>query len=204
MIDVIAYIDGFNLYNGLKSKYRRRYLWLDLEALCAKLLVDGQQLKAVKYFTAPVRRQPQALRRQQKFWSALDIHSNCLSIERGRFQEKTMTCRSCGSQWITHEEKETDVAIAVALVEDSVNRAFDTAMIVSADSDLCPAIRAVRRLHPAAKIVAAFPPARRSDDLRNEADASFTIAERKLAQSLLPTVVHGPDGKPFPRPVKWQ
>jgi uncharacterized LabA/DUF88 family protein len=156
------------------------------------------------YFTAPVRRQPQALRRQQKFRSALDIHCNCVSIERGRFQEKTMTCRNCSSRWITHEEKETDVAIAVALVEDAVNRAFDTAMIVSADSDLCPAIRAVRRIHPAAKIVAAFPPARRSDDLRNESDASFTIAERKLSQSLLPKVVHGPNGKQFPRPAKWQ
>jgi hypothetical protein len=29
LTDVIAYIDGFNLYNGLKSKYRHRYLWLD-------------------------------------------------------------------------------------------------------------------------------------------------------------------------------
>jgi hypothetical protein len=50
--DVIAYIDGFNLYNGLKSKYRHRYLWLDLEALCTKLLVKDQELRAVKYFTA--------------------------------------------------------------------------------------------------------------------------------------------------------
>jgi len=74
MTDVIAYIDGFNLYNGLKASYQRRFLWLDLEALCTKLLVDDQHLRAVKYFTAPVRRQPQALRRQQKFWSALDIH----------------------------------------------------------------------------------------------------------------------------------
>jgi uncharacterized LabA/DUF88 family protein len=204
MTEVIAYIDGFNLYNGLKASYRRRYLWLDLEALCRSLLLDGQHLRAVKYFTAPVRRQPAALRRQQKFWSALDIHCSCVTIARGRFQEKTMTCRTCGSEWITHEEKETDVAIAVALVEDAANRAFDTAMILSADSDLCPAVRAVRRLHPAAKVVAAFPPARWSDDLRSEVDGSFTIARMKLAQSILPEVVHGPDGRPFPRPAKWR
>lgn len=204
MTDVIAYIDGFNLYNGLKDRYRRRYLWLDLEALCESLLHPGQQLRAVKYFTAPVRRQPAALRGQQKFWNALDVHCSSATIIRGRFQEKTVTCRRCASAWITYEEKETDVAIAVALVEDAATRAFDAALIVSADSDFCPAVRAARRLHPAAKVVAAFPPARWSDDLRSEADASFTIARTKLAHSLLPEVVYGPGGKPFPRPAKWR
>jgi uncharacterized LabA/DUF88 family protein len=89
------------------------------------------------------------------------------------------------------------------LVEDAATQAFDTALVVSADSDLCPAVRAVRRLHPAAKVVAAFPPARRSDDLRREVDASFTIARTKLARSLLPDVVLGPDGASFPRPSSW-
>jgi hypothetical protein len=202
--EVIAYIDGFNLYNGLRDMYRRRYLWLDLEELCRALLLPGQHLRAVRYFTAPVRRQPAALRRQQKFWNALDVHCRCGTIERGRFQEKSIICRQCGSEWITHEEKETDVAIAVALVEDAANRAFDTALIVSADSDLCPAVRAVRRLHPAGKVAVAFPPARRSDDLRRIADASFTIARMKLAASLLPDEVCGPDGRTFPRPAKWR
>jgi uncharacterized LabA/DUF88 family protein len=164
-----------------QASYQRRFLWLDLEALCTKLLHEGQHLRRVRYFTAPVRRQPGALRRQQKFWSALDLHCSCVTIERGRFQEKTVTCRACRSSWISHEEKETEVAIAVALVEDAANRAFDTAMIVSADSDLCPAVRAVRRIHPAAKVVAAFPPSRRSDELRKEVDASFTRGGREHA-----------------------
>lgn len=30
---VIAYIDGFNLYFGLKADHGRKYLWLDLQAL---------------------------------------------------------------------------------------------------------------------------------------------------------------------------
>jgi uncharacterized LabA/DUF88 family protein len=204
MADVIAYIDGFNLYNGLKQKYGRRYLWLDLEALCRSLLLPGQRLAQVKYFTAPVRRQPDSLRRQQTFWNALDVHCSRVTIERGRFQQKTSTCRKCGQSWHSYEEKETDVAIAVALVEGAAHHAFDTALVVSADSDLCPAVRAVRRLHPSARVVAAFPPARRSDDLRKAADASFTIAERKLRASLLPETVAGPAGKVFSRPPSWK
>ena len=37
MATVIAYVDGFNLYHGLHDKYRRRYLWLDLEHLVRRL-----------------------------------------------------------------------------------------------------------------------------------------------------------------------
>jgi uncharacterized LabA/DUF88 family protein len=202
--DVIAYIDGFNLYNGLRDKYHRQYLWLDLEALCRSLLLPGQRLAKVKYFTAAVRRQPGSLRRQQTYWNALDVHSAHLSIERGRFQEKSLSCRSCGTVWRSYEEKETDVAIAVSLVEDAAKKSFGTALLLSADSDLCPAVRSVRRLHPSGKVVAAFPPARRSDDMRRAVDASFTIGERKLRASLLPHDVRSAGGKVFSRPASWK
>lgn len=201
--DVVAYVDGFNLYNGLRSKYQHRYLWLDLEALCASLVLPSQRLVRVRYFTAPVRRKPASMRRQQTYWNALRNQSPHLTIEQGRFQEKELRCRACGARWRSYEEKETDVAIAVGLVEDAASRAFDTALVVSADSDLCPAIRAVRRVHPDAKVVAAFPPARRSDDLRRAVDAAFTIAERKLRASLLPVDVKAPDGTVFSRPPSW-
>lgn len=203
MARVVAYIDGFNLYNGLRETYRKRFLWLDLETLCASLLLPGQRLTRVNYFTAPVRAQPGSLRRQQIYWNALDAHCPRVTIERGRFQKKTVACRSCGASWRSHEEKETDVAIAVSLVEDAGKRSFDTALLVSADSDLCPAIRAVRRLHPSAKVVAAFPPGRRSEELRSIVDASFTISRKKLSHALLPRDVKGPDGVLISRPARW-
>jgi uncharacterized LabA/DUF88 family protein len=201
---VVAYIDGFNLYHGLRAKHARRYLWLDLQALCGSLLLPNQHLTRIKYFTAAVRRQPGSQRRQQTYWNALDAHCSCLRIELGRFQEKLVRCHSCRTVWRSHEEKETDVGIAVALVEDAANKAFDTALLLSADSDLCPAIRAVRRIHPPAKLVAAFPPARRSDDLRRNVDTSFMIAERKLRRSLLPAQVKGPGGVVFTQPSSWK
>lgn len=37
---VISYIDGFNLYFGLKQKGWRKYYWLDLAALSRSLLKD--------------------------------------------------------------------------------------------------------------------------------------------------------------------
>ncbi|RPH91946.1 MAG: NYN domain-containing protein [Calditrichaeota bacterium] len=41
---VIAYIDGFNLYFGLKSKGWKRYYWLNLQKLVENLLKPGQTL----------------------------------------------------------------------------------------------------------------------------------------------------------------
>ena len=41
---VITYIDGFNLYFGLKTKGWKRYYWLDLQKLTMNLLKVNQKL----------------------------------------------------------------------------------------------------------------------------------------------------------------
>ena len=146
MTRVAAYIDGFNLYFGLKSRYGRRYHWLDLQKLCSALLRRGQILERVTYFTARVRDQPLSEQRQFHYLEALAHHSPLLTVVDGRFHERNCRCRNCGSTWTIYEEKETDVSLAVALVEDAVQDRYDTALIVSADSDLCPGVRSVKRL----------------------------------------------------------
>jgi uncharacterized LabA/DUF88 family protein len=201
--DVVTYIDGFNLYNGLRSAFGRRFLWLDLEALATRLLRPGQELRSVRYFTAAVRNDQPALRRQQRYWNALSAATSA-EILVGRFQEKHVTCRSCGNTWRSYEEKETDVSIAVALVEDAALARFDVAVVISADSDLVPAIRSIRRLRPQARCIVVFPPNRRSDDLRRNADAAFTLGRAVLRDCLLPERVPTPGGEVIVRPPSWR
>lgn len=68
---VIAYVDGFNLYYGIRAASRdadaknrqfggdasqflgRSLYWLDIPALIQRQLLRSQQLVAVKYFSAP-------------------------------------------------------------------------------------------------------------------------------------------------------
>ena len=50
----MVYVDGFNLYYGLKSKGWRRFYWLDVRELSEKLLRAGQRLVGVRYFTARI------------------------------------------------------------------------------------------------------------------------------------------------------
>jgi len=48
---VIAYVDGFNLYFGLRESHLKRFYWLNIKALAQNLLKGNQQLIFTKYFT---------------------------------------------------------------------------------------------------------------------------------------------------------
>jgi uncharacterized LabA/DUF88 family protein len=198
---VAAYIDGFNLYFGIREE-GRRHLWLDLEGLVQNLLKPHQQLVAVRYFTARVRNDPPAEQRQQTYLNALAAHSSMLDIRQGRFQQKSKTCHSCRSSWYEYEEKETDVSLSVSLLEDGVNKLFDTALIISADSDMSPAIRALRRLVPGVRVIAALPPNRRSFGLKAVCDAAIPIGMAKVRQSQLPNTVQA-GSHTLLRPSHW-
>jgi uncharacterized LabA/DUF88 family protein len=203
MTRVVAYIDGFNLYFGLKAGYGRRYHWLDLQVLVTSLLQPGQELRAVLYFTARVKNDADAALRQSTYLDALSAHCQRLYRVEGRFQEKPRVCNSCGASWTGYEEKETDVNIATALIEDAVEDRYDTAILVSGDSDLRPAIAAVNRLRPGKRIVAAFPPGRHSRVLGRAVDAYIPISHTKVRNAQLPPMVFTKAGVRLTRPASW-
>ncbi len=198
----IVYVDGFNLYHGIRQAYGRRYLWLDLRALAVALMRQDQRLQVVRYFTAPQRNNPAGGTRQADYLEALSSQKE-VEVHLGRFQEKHVRCRACHSSWRTYEEKETDVAIAASIVRDAARGSLDTAIVVSADGDLLPALRAAKEMQPTMAVVAAFPPKRRSDELRRFATTSFTISRTKLRDAQFPEAVTGTK-RTVCRPQHWQ
>jgi len=201
---VIAYVDAFNLYHGLRERYQHRYLWLDLTALVGRLR-PNDSIVAVRYFTAIVRNNQAAQARQQAYLSALAAHCGPnLQIIHGRYQAKAVSCRQCGVSWTSYEEKETDVNIAVSLVADAASGASDIALLISADSDLCPAIRTSRVVAPSLRMIAAFPPRRNSFEIKTLIPGAFQLAQVDIRNSLLPpTVVDSASGRKYQRPAKW-
>ena len=120
------YVDGLNLYHGLKSRSWRRYYWLNLRRLAERLLRPGQSLVMVRYFTArflPRSHDPDQPQRQDTYLKALETLPD-LTIQHGYHLPKTGTCRQCGATWATFEEKMTDVNIAVALLHDAMRDAL--------------------------------------------------------------------------------
>ena len=203
---VVMYVDGFNLYYGLKSKKWQRYYWLDLRSLGEGLLLPGQKLTTVRYFTArilPESDDPDKAVRQNTFLEALGTLTD-VRIHYGKYSRHTKRCPNCGTATRIEKEKMTDVNIAVALLGDAQDDLFGTAILVSGDSDLTGPVREVRRRYPGKRVVVAFPPERVSKQLRTVATAYFTIGRGVLASSQLPNPVKRADGQILKRPSTWR
>jgi uncharacterized LabA/DUF88 family protein len=145
-----VYVDGFNLYYGcLKGS---SYKWLNLAALCNNLLKENNIIK-IKYFSATVSPRQDDLDchiRQQMYFRALKTIPD-LEIHLGHFLSHIKTMKLAkpinGQSYvkvIATEEKGSDVNLASHLLVDATRNKFDTAVVISNDSDLLTPIRMVK------------------------------------------------------------
>jgi len=71
-----------------------------------------------------------------------------------------------------------------------MNDSYDTAIIVSADSDLIPAIKTVKKIYPNKKIGILIPINRTADELKNIVDFYMKIKEKHLKSCQFPNVIN--------------
>ncbi|MCB2263027.1 MAG: NYN domain-containing protein [Candidatus Thiosymbion ectosymbiont of Robbea hypermnestra] len=201
---VISYIDGFNLYFGLRAKGWRKYYWLDPAAVTKAFLKPYQQFRHCHYFTARIHTNAngQNLKRQTLWLDALATRADITS-HFGYYLPKQRQCKGCGTTWISYEEKMTDVNIAAQLLVDAYEDRYDTAIIVSGDSDLTTPVKKVREHFEDKRLIVAFPPARRSSDLTKAAHGHFVIGVDKLRKNLLPDEITTSSGYMIKRPSEW-
>jgi len=202
---VVAYVDGFNLYFGLKEAGFRRYYWLDVIALARNLLKPEQRLISTHYFTARIRdngRNRADQKRQIDYLEALALQG--AQSQFGHYLEKSRECRRCHSRWTDYEEKMTDVNIAIQLLTDAFEDAFDVALVISGDSDLTTPVRRIRARFPAKRVIIAFPPRRHSSEIKRWATGFISIGEDKLRASQLPDPLAKPNGFVLARPGSWR
>ena len=199
---VITYIDGYNLYHGLLDAGLRTSRWLDLARLGESLLMSDQHLVLTRYFTTRVKGNPAKAHLQGLYIEALQTRA-LLEIDYGHFLSKTVACYRCGSEWAKNEEKRTDVNIAVRMLEDAYDDRFDTAIVVSGDSDLTAPIRAVQRRFHDKHVLVAFPPKRYSKELARVANHAFGIFARNIRASRLPPTIASTHGTTLTAPQGW-
>ena len=122
----------------------------------------------------------------------------------GRFKCSTMKCRNCGAEWRSHEEKETDVNIGIRIVRDAFRDVFDVYYLVSADTDLAPAIRMLKREFPNKEFVSVATPRRpHSSEFLRLADRTIKITDYALTRCLLPAQLTTRDGRIIQRPTEY-
>lgn len=201
---VIAYIDGFNLYFGIRDADLKRYLWLDLPAFAGSLLLSHQELTVTKYFTSLVSGPSGKQERQALYLDALGtVPNDKLLIFHGKYMESPRKCPHCRKEDTVPSEKMTDVNIAVEMLADAYQNRFDMALLISADSDLCAPVRKIRELFPKKRVVLAFPPDRRSSELQKLASAYFVVGRGKLKDSQFPDLICTSSGHMLKKPSSW-
>ncbi len=101
---VLAYVDGFNLYFGMKEGNHNDTLWLNIQQLAASLLKPNQELTFTKYFTSRVRNNPPKEKRQKTYIEAVETLQHC-RIYYGHYQSQIEECRVCGHTYPYANEK---------------------------------------------------------------------------------------------------
>jgi len=203
MAKVAAYIDGFNLYNGMKDAKWKKYYWLNLRGFCEALLSPGDSLVTVRYFTSKVESQGGSRDRQSVYLAALRTEAQIHPVY-GKFTSETQQCRSCSRTWVTWTEKMTDVAIAVALLTDAYSGLYETAYLVCADRDLVPAARAITSSPLNKQLHVYLPPSRQCPNLKNAAHVYRKVDEAVYRANQMPNPVVTQSGRTLYRPASWR
>lgn len=205
-------VDGFNLYHSLVEAQRelpgRSVRWLDLRSLCRSYLPPlGKSASAgpVHYFSVLAKHRqvldPQVTARHSAYIECLE--STGVIVELSRFKSRESRCRSCGARITRHEEKETDVAIAVRLLELLYTGRCAAAVLMTGDSDITPGIRCARRLFPAIPIYVCFPYNRQSLELKATTSGTFRITKEAYARHQLADPFVLPGGRVISKPGRW-
>jgi len=188
------YIDGFNVYYALNGDHSltafpyRKYKWLNYRKLTESVIGKKDTITGIFYFTAIVRwKTADVVHRHQQYIKGL--RSVGVETIQGRFMDKDIRCHICKKNFSTHEEKRTDVNIALKLLGDAIDDLYDKAVIVTADTDLIPAIKAVHKYAPEKKIGIMFPIGRSNNDLKQEADFRRKMTQELLQKSQFPNKV---------------
>lgn len=198
---VTVYIDGFNLYFGLVETGFERFKWLDLTKLVNNLLKPNQELVEIKYFTSHVSNNPEKVKRQNTFIEALE--SVGVRVFYGKYQSIPIECKRCGDIRMSYNEKMTDVNIATQMLIDAFDDRYDTAMLISGDSDLVPPIKAIHENFTNKRVFVLFPPKRYNNSISLVAKGSMVLGRKKIAESQFPDEVKKKDGFVLKKPIEW-
>jgi len=205
-------VDGFNLYHSLKEASRdlsgASTRWLDIRSLLRSylpLVGGGATLQEIYYFSAlALHLDSDRPGHTLKHRSYIDcLQASGVKIELGRFKYKSVYCSTCARRTAHYEEKETDVAISVRLMEVFQADSTDAAVLVTGDTDLAPAVRTATRLFPSKQVCFAFPFKRKNSELAKLVSCHFLMRAQMYAKHQFPDPYHLPSGRSISKPGTW-
>lgn len=196
---IAFYIDGFNVYHVI-DEYCPKYKWLDLHKMVKSVIPASVDITGVYYFSALACWKPDRVKRHETYIKALNASG--VSVILGRFKRKERLCSICNKEYPAHEEKQTDVNIALKMFEDAMDDQFDRAVIVSGDTDFVPIISTLRRRFVGKQIGVMLPIGSHASALKKVADFSIKMKRKHLTLNQFPEIVETPTGS-ISKPNEW-
>jgi uncharacterized LabA/DUF88 family protein len=204
-----VYVDGFNLYYGAVRD--TPYKWLDLLAV-SQFLFPADQIVSLKYFTALVSSRPNdpdKTNRQSIYIRALKTLPR-VEVILGSFLSHAVDMVLASSppgspqfaKVLKTEEKGSDVNIAAHMINDGHKGLYDTAALITNDSDLKEAVRIVALELKLGVVVINPHQHRASRSLVNHATSVKQIRTGLLAACQLPPTLQDAQGK-ITKPSRW-
>jgi hypothetical protein len=212
-----AYVDGFNLYHRA-VKDRPDLKWLNIAALVAEYVREGDELRRVRYYTSRVsgRTDDGQPERQDAYIRALAGIPE-VTIHIGTFLSRPV-CRPVlepmplvhpqGRQYImvhNTEEKASDVNLASHLLMDGFKGFYDVAFVLSSDTDLIEPLRIVKTEIRKPVILLYADIERRSVPKKLEQVCTSVrfVSRGAIARNQLPNPARAKNGALVARPCKW-
>lgn len=130
---IAVYVDGFNLYHALKNLKKPHLKWLNIRSLVEKFIDQKSEvIDKIYYFSAIATHiNNDVAKRHRVYIEALETFS--VQFIEGHFKKKEHTCHVKDRVNLTlykHEEKETDVNIAIYMVRDAILKKFDKLILI--------------------------------------------------------------------------
>ncbi len=211
---VIFFVDGFNVYHSIKEGLKANVIshgkWLNYWSFSESLLKDvmnfdrAATMSEVRLFSALATHlsDKSVAARHRSYNRALETVG--VAVKLGNFKRKKVQCRaSCREQFDAYEEKETDVNIAISVLQSLIEDLCDTAVIISGDTDLVAVVTTAKSMYPHKRIAVGFPYLRDNNHFRGVADFTFKIKAKRYERHQLPDPVIHPDGSLIHKPPSW-
>lgn len=206
---IAVYVDGFNFYHALKNLNKPHLKWLNISSLVEKFIDQHKEsIEKIYYFSAIATHiNAEVVKRHRVYIEALETFG--VQFIEGHFKNKIHTCNIKDRVNLTlykHEEKETDVNIAIYMVRDAILKKFDKLILITNDTDINPAIEMAKKENPTIEIRLLTPPTYKTHDSLRKIilpGKATIITEGQIQLSLLPDLIKKTNGKIIYRPKEY-
>jgi uncharacterized LabA/DUF88 family protein len=171
-----VYVDGYNLYHRIHECGRNYLKWLNLSTLGHRICSRHDiSLTKVVWCTAIPDRPADVKARHETYRNAL----TCVGVD--IVEGHHVIDRDSGKR----NEKESDINLALSLMRDAYDNAFDCAYILSSDSDQAATARFLKRYFPHKYLIGVSPPSNSvPTKIQTIADAHFDLTVNDLEWSV--------------------